>query len=224
MHTLDLLIAEAERIAKPSLLLTEEPANTGIIAYWGGNGSPSDRSPNARPGDSHRITLDTKWLAAQGIKIDGALSVFEVDCSWNRPLPIQLNNHPGVSLSTLSITDGIPLYGHETMSLPPLQALCLYGGPSIESWLRSHALERWQYYAIEGDKLAREYQAEYQRRSPLYLSSASAVMGGWHAIWPDDDFYLPREMQLLVWTLRDAEPWIEVFKCGINFVARHRIT
>jgi len=44
-------------------------------------------------------------------------------------------------------------------------------------------------------------------------------------IWPDDDFFFPLEMRLLVTTIRDAEPFYEIWLSDIgNIIAKERIT
>jgi hypothetical protein len=36
------------------------------------------------------------------------------------------------------------------------------------------------------------------------------VLGGWHRLWPHDEFYIPPETHPLLWTVRGSPPWIEV--------------
>jgi hypothetical protein len=219
--TIKELIAEGERLAKPSLLLNERPSDTGIVAYWGGRGRQGSRLP---AGDRHWITLDCAWLANHGIRVRGSLGVYEVDSRRKWPMPISLDQRPDVPLSRLGIQDGIPLYGHEAPSFPPFEAVCLYGGSVIDEWLDSLGAERTEYDALVMTELAASYQQEYRKRCPLFRDEYAAVLAGWHTIWPDDEFYIPREMRLLLWTFRDAEPWIEVFERAPNFPIRVRIT
>ncbi|WP_159260165.1 hypothetical protein [Komagataeibacter xylinus] len=40
-------------------------------------------------------------------------------------------------------------------------------------------------------------------------------MGGWHQSWPEDDFYMPLEMRRAVLTLREAEPWYELWQATV---------
>jgi hypothetical protein len=134
------LIAEAERIAKPSLLLSPAPPHAEAIGWWRG-GKPGWHA--GRADDTHRISAG------------------------------------------LERTD----------------------------YDRAAALE---------DGLA--YEHHYTERSPLYMTDVVAVLGGWHAMWPDDDSYIPREMRLALWTLWDSEPWIEVFERFPNFSVRVRTT
>jgi hypothetical protein len=220
--TLDDLMTEAKLLAKPSLLLDEQPSETGVVAVWGGSGFKEGYG--GRDGYTHRITIDCEWLANQGIRIQGSLGVYDVDPKWRRPVPIQVDPQRTKSLEQLKLSDGVPLYGHEALSLPPIEALCLYGGRVVERWLRSLGLDHTDYDQLAGTELGELYNNEYQKQSPLFSDEYAAVLGGWHAIWPDDDFYIPREMRLVLWTLRDAEPWIEVFERAPNYPIRVRTT
>lgn len=213
------LIAEAERIARPSLLLSEAASFGDIAGWWGGSkpvGYPG------RPDDTHRISIDCGWLAGHGVPLAGFVSVYNVAPRWGWRVPVHVEHVPTGKLP--EIPRAIPLYSREALSLPPLEALCLYGGQPVETWLSAAGLERTDYDRAATLDAGREYQAHYQERSPLYSTDIAAVVGGWHAIWSDDDFYIPREMRLVLWTLRDAEPWIEVFHRGANLSARVRIT
>jgi hypothetical protein len=50
-------------------------------------------------------------------------------------------------------------------------------------------------------------------------------VGGWHTTWPDDDFFIPREMRLMLWTFQDSEPYYEVFLSPLlNYIVKDRIT
>jgi hypothetical protein len=110
------------------------------------------------------------------------------------------------------------------MSLPPIEAVCLYGGSVAEEWLASEGLGRTDYDVAATTDIGAAYKQVYRERCPLYSAGPAAVLGGWHAIWSDDEFYLPQEMRLMLWTFRDAEPWIEVFERFPNLPVRIRIT
>src|SRR5262249_20256183 len=131
----------------------------------------------------------------------------------------------GLAFSDIRCT-GVPLYGSEARSFPPFEALCLYGGDVISTWLGKLGLERCEYHAARAQPEADDYSDEYLRRSPIYSASAEAVLGGWHQIWAEDDFYMPLEMRLALLTLRDAEPWLEVWLAtGLgNWSVRSHIT
>jgi hypothetical protein len=52
---------------------------------------------------------------------------------------------------------------------------------------------------------------EFTRRAPLYSGKADAIVGGWHMIWSEDDFFMPLEMRLVLTTIRGAEPFFEIW-------------
>lgn len=80
---------------------------------------------------------------------------------------------------------GHPLYAYPALSLPPPDALA----------------------AASDDGYIRFWQAN----CPLYTAEAAAVLGGWHFPWPDGDWEELREQHLMIWTLEDSEPWVEVW-------------
>ena len=216
--TPDAIIAEGQRLAKPSLWLSEAPSPFGMVAYWAGQGREQYRG---RDDDRHQITIDCRWLSNHGFRLAGSLGVYRVDPRWRWRVPIWLDRQEK-PLGELGTRDGIPLYGHETPSLPPIQAVCLYGGAIVDQWLDSEGLERTDYDDAAMTPVGEAYEEYYRGLSPLFSDGYAAVLGGWHAMWPDDEFYVPREMRLVLWTLRDAEPWVEVFERGCNLPIRIR--
>ena len=77
------------------------------------------------------------------------------------------------------------LYAQLGRSLPPPDAMC-----------------------VEDDE---EYLHLWQLNCPIYLEEIVAVLGGWHFPWPDGDWEQLRDQRLLVWTIDEAEPWVEVW-------------
>ena len=202
--TPEAMITEGQHLAKPSLFLDETPTESGVVAYWRGLGRVGYRG---REGDRHRITFDCGWLSQQGLRVQGSVGAYDVDGRWGWVKPLHLD-HLIAPLAELRIEGGTPLFGREVRSFPPIEALCLYGGPAVGEWLASEGLDRTDYDIASTTELGEAYQEEYRSRCPLYLDDQPvAVLGGWHAAWPDDEFYLPREMRLMLWTFRDAEPW-----------------
>ena len=215
------LIAEGKRLSKPSLLLSDKPNGGAVVGYWRGHREGFEW----RPGFEHRITVDCQWLASQGIRVRGSLAIYDVD-GYGWSVPVFTEWLPEAPLSALDMRGGTPLYATESFSFPPIEALCLYGGAVVDAWLETLGLERTDYHSarIAHNELGEAYQRIYRQHSPLHSKSHWAVLGGWHAIWPDDDFYIPREMRLAIWTLKEPEPWIEVFERAPNFMVRARFT
>src|SRR5438445_583521 len=71
-----------------------------------------------------------------------------------------------------------------------------------------------------------QYLKYFNPELPLCMEQPPfARIGGWHVLWPDDHFYTPREMRLMVWTFQDSEPWYEVFLSPLrNYIIKSRIT
>jgi len=224
----DDLIAEGERISRRCLLLSAKQSGD-VGGYWGGERSDT---PNGVPNGatalrsmSHVATIDASLLSPLGVPANPSpLSLFKVE-------PVRGNvgyrvvQPTGVVFRDINCT-GEPLYVREAASFPPFEALCLYGGGLISSWLKHLGLERFEYCAAGAETAARDYQSEFIKRSPIHLNNADVVLGGWHQIWPEDDFYLPLEMRLAMLTLRDAEPWLALWLAtGLgNWSVREHIT
>ena len=191
------------------------------MAYWGGEGRVGYAG---RPDDVHRITFDCGWLSRHGVRVRGTVGVYDVHRRYGWAEPVYVDR-VDAHLADVRMSGGTALYGREVASFPPFEALCLYGGPSVEEWLLTLGFDRTDYVAAMSTDIGEAYQEESCRRSPNALTPVPyAVLGGWHLMWPEDDYYLPREMRLACATLRDAEPWVEVFQCGINMPTRCRIS
>lgn len=102
------------------------------------------------------------------------------------------------STAVLSASEGVPLYAHAEYSFPPPDA---FNGGDTDEYIRA-----------------------WQSNCPLYTGEADAVIGGWHFPWPDGDWEELRNQLLLVWTIADSEPWVEVWKSSGGFRVIQRIT
>lgn len=100
--------------------------------------------------------------------------------------------------ATLDTSSGEALYPHSARSLPPPDAL-----------------------SAEDDD---GYMRLWQSNCPLYTAEAVAVLGGWHFPWPDGDWEELRTQTLLLWTIEDSEPWVEVWLDGQMIRVEERIT
>jgi hypothetical protein len=187
----ELLIAEGLRLSRPSLILSESPAGQPLAGIWGGPGI----APSPPGAWKHWVSVDCSWLANRGFPLGGCLSVYEDD--HGRFAAVASN---AVRLPLEGI-EGIPLFGREELSMPPCEALDVCGSDLARRW----------FEAGGGRDVALAYDAEYQRRCPLFRDGVDAVLGGWHAFWPDADRYDDRPGRLVLWTFRDAEPWVEVW-------------
>ena len=107
----------------------------------------------------------------------------------------QLSHDPN---ATLLVGSGTPLYACSSISLPPPAA-----APELDC---SNYLKVWT------------------ENCPLYRQDVVAVLGGWHFPWPDDDWDDFCNKNLIVWTIENSEPWIEVWKDEQKFVVMERVT
>lgn len=120
---------------------------------------------------------------------------------------------------------GEPLYAAPRPSFPPFPAVCLSGSGKVADWLAGQGLTRHDYWQVGGD-LEAGYTEEWVRRSALHENAADLIVGGWHFLWPEDDYFLPPEVRLVALTLRDAEPWVEVWysRPRFGYQARPRVS
>jgi len=205
------LITEGEAIAKPCFILTSQPQGE-VVGYWGG---VRGDIPNSLPPEvtrfvsrRHLVTVSDGLLVQLGIDRLGPISLFEWVDTAGKP-HLRVERDPRIQFNSFTCS-GEPLYATESSSFPPFEALCLHGSPAIAAWLASLGLQRHEYWKVPRDSIS-EYLAAYQHRFPLFEVSADAIVGGWHIMWPEDDFYMPAEMIQLMLTLRDAEPWYSIW-------------
>lgn len=219
------LISEGEALARPSFLLRPQPTDSGIVAYWGGiradmpNELPSVGAFSSR---QHILSLSEQLTARIGIS-QGPVSLFEWE-SVEGETTYRAGADYRLCFDKLSFS-GEPLYASSSSSFPPFPAVCLYGSERVGAWLSEQGLARHEYWRVPGD-LPDQFTAEWQRRSPFCQRSADVVVGGWHFRWHDDDYYTPPELRLVALTLRDSEPWFEVWHSpqSLGWRVKHRIT
>lgn len=230
--TLDELIAEGEALARPAYLLGDKPTGSAPVAHW--SGVRADM-PNATPawatalaGQRHICTLSEEALSCLDLRWarpTGPVSLFEVELATGER-KLRASGDGRQRFNDLAFTEGASLYATLFKSFPPFAALCCHGSERISRWLTSEGYARHEYWHLRSE-IIEEYEQEWMRRSPFYHpGEAVMVVGGWHFLWPEDDYYVPPECRLLFLTLRDAEPWYEVW-LGLasgGLIARERIT
>ncbi len=227
MMTISDLVASGERISRPCFLLHSQGAGSPD-GFWGGERADHPNTPSAQAIDittlEHILTIDPNLLERLDLRFnEGPVSLYVARLRDGTEQPRTVTS-AGSVFSEISFS-GAPLYASLAQSFPPFPALCLYGDEVIERWLHSIGLARHQYQEAEGHPLALEYEEEFVRRAPLYSGEIDAVVGGWHMMWPEDDFFLPLEMRLLVSTFRDAEPYWEIWRSPVgNIHVREHIT
>jgi len=143
--------------------------------------------------------------------------------SW---LNVHLSGTTGdVELRRDALRSSMPLFAEELISLPPVDAVFLQGSGAVAAYLQRNGWKRTDpFNSTFPDRVPHEYEKLWQKNCPLYTNTAAALCGGWHFPWPDGDFLQLVDSELVVWTLMEAEPWIEVFERGDVFAVKQRIT
>jgi hypothetical protein len=108
----------------------------------------------------------------------------------------------------------MPLYAHSAAVLPPIDAVFARGADALGEWIASHGWRRSDPYNdnFGGKSIVAPYQRTWFEEFPLYNESdVYAALGGWHVPWPDDNWHDLIDDQLMVFTIRDSEPWVEAW-------------
>ena len=215
--TLVELIGEGRKLQKPCSFL--RPTGTGpIAALW------YERDPQeiAATGYRHWLTVDSRFIPQRPPELSGYLSVFSEE-----------RRHTGgrvVITPSWPERIGISLYAQPASVLPPIDIVFEQGSAAITEWL---AKSNWKrefgpHSNFKDVKLVQRYEEVWSQEHPLFFdpdgSEIYALLGGWQ--WPDPGAKEnPIEEQLLITTLRDAEPWVEAWYGDTNgFDVLQRIT
>ncbi|MFO0822202.1 MAG: hypothetical protein U0792_03625 [Gemmataceae bacterium] len=229
------------RLIRPRLALRTErlSATDSIVGVWGGEGVvPLPLGAGSRTAEEyakwgrdpeedeprHWLSVDCEWLGRNGYGLSGCLSVYE----------LAHPNHCYVAVTDARRVDwarvesGTPLFGQEEQELPTEHVL--------DAYLTNEEKESIGWCGRNIAPSLEEYFHTAFMAGPLNQNWA-AVLGGWHIHWPDGPPDLPklrelneriqkahgpgcfpeREMfrcepyRLVLWTLRDCEPWLEVW-------------
>ena len=224
----DTLLKEAEALSLRCFDLVPSEKGDEVSAHWGGHRSDlPEELPEfvqAYEAAKHFLSVDQKLFDQLELQGRGPLALEMFTTVEGGDVLNNVNVSTG-NLNEVSFEESVPLKAKPATSLPPFEALMLYGGPVVQDWLKSQKLERWQYSDVQSP-VREEYLEHFNARLPLYSPNPPYVrIGGWHFVWSDDDFYIPREMRLMVWTFADSEPWNEVFLSPmLNYVIKSRIT
>jgi hypothetical protein len=211
----DYLINEGHRLARPCVYLRTEGAD--YAAIWGGPGVvPAREGPFF-----HWLTIDRRYLPGGFTPGPGCLSVYTNEEDFQTGLVPE-----DLAMSLPSSSEGTKLYAHPGLSLPPVDAIFRFGSPEVGRWLRENDWEPdWEYNENFRDQgPIDEYHEEYRKQSPLYRDDAYAVLGGWHLPWPEGDWVELIKSQLIAWTFKDSEPWVEVWRTDGLYRVIQRIT
>jgi hypothetical protein len=192
--TFEELIAEGRKLERPCLLL--RPHGEGpVVAVW----HERNRDEIASTGHRAWLTVDARHVPGLPVSVAGYLTIFidQERCQGGRVE--QSASWPKRA--------GTPLYAHAASVLPPIDAVFARGSQAVADWLASHGNENFP-----GATAVEKYEDLWMKEFPLYTSDdIYAVLGGWHMAWPEGDWHDFIDGQLMVFTLRDSEPWVEAW-------------
>ena len=198
------LLEEGQKIARPCVYLNDVGEGE-IAALWGGAGVvESPEGPY-----KHWLSLDCQFLPQNPANLTGCLSIYTDEEDIEGGIVA-----PDANISLPSAENGsIPLFGQKSLSLPPIDAVFQFGSAAVQDWLSSYGWKPdWGYNDnFKGRDIVAEYESAIQKVSPIYNASTFAQLGGWNIPWPEDDWDELLDQILLVWTFKDAEPWVEVW-------------
>lgn len=198
------LLEEGQKLARPCVCLSGVGEGK-VIAVWGGPGAVA--APDGPY--KHWLSLDCRYLPQNPANLTGCLSIYTDEeegeggaAAFDSAVPY------------FSSIGGIPLFGREGFSLPPIDAVFRYGSAAVQNWLQDNKWKpEWGFNNnFNGRDAVADYEAAVQNVSPFYTGTAFAQLGGWNMPWPEGDWEELLDQTLLVWTFQDAEPWVEVWQ------------
>lgn len=218
--TAEELLAEGRKLARPAVALYD--TGKKYAAVWHGNGVVSPG-----PGEwRHWISIDTKALPENPRKLTGVVSVYEWFADDDRMGELKVVHDKTASLPKK--TDGTKLYGKEFQCLPDVDALFQFGSKAVKNWVKTSG---WDPSTGYDQSPVKDYLRVVHREHPFTSDDGTyAMLGGWSWCFnwcygTDEEYpwHLVKKT-LVVLTLAESEPWIEVFDDGKKFVTFSRIT
>lgn len=206
------LIAEGRRLARPAYALYD--TGRKYAAVWRGSGVVSPGAGERR----HWISIDTQYLPENPRNLTGVISVYE-----DRAGEVQVVH--GAEAQLPRKTDGTKLYAKSVQCVPDVDAVFQFGSKKIKDWAKLNPTTSYERSPVKEYLQAVRDEHPFSSRDGAY-----AMLGGWSwcFMWcySIDEPYPWRLLKgaLVVLTLAESEPWIEVFDDGRKFVAFSRIT
>lgn len=218
--TPDELIAEGQQLARPAVALYDKGKQ--YAAVWRGSGVVSPG-----PGEwRHWISLDTRFLPDNPRKLGGVISLYEWYANDDRFSELKVVHDQHATLRKK--TDGTKLYAKEFQCLPDVDAVFQFGSKRLKDWLEAIS---WNHDTDYKRTPVKEYLKLVHAQHPFSVNDgAFAMLGGWSWCFTwcyslDEEYpWHLLEKALIVLTIAESEPWIEVFDDGKKFVTFSRIT
>jgi hypothetical protein len=218
--TPDELIAAGKELARPAVALYDKGKQ--YAAVWRGAGVVPPG-----PGEwRHWISVDARFLPDNPRKLGGVISVYEWSGRGEAPCEVHVIHDQRATLPKQP--DGTKLYAKEFQCLPDVDAVFQFGSKKVKDWLEATS---WNHDTDYKRSPVKEYLKLVQAQHPFSANDgAFAMLGGWswcfNWCYTIDEEYPWHLLQkaLIVLTVAESEPWIEVFDDGKKFVTFSRIT
>jgi hypothetical protein len=213
--TSDQLISEGRKLERPCVFL--RPTGTGpVAAVW----YERDEGEIASTGCRCWLTVDARHIPGLPPSVAGYINVFTDEATYRGGRVEVTSSWPK--------REGTRLCAHPASVLPPIDAVFARGSEAVGDWIALHGWSRGERYNdnFKGRAIVEPYERTWAREFPIYLDSdIYAVLGGWHFPCADDDWHDLIDEQLMVFTLRGAEPWVEAWRTKTDqFDVIQRIT
>jgi hypothetical protein len=213
--TSEQLIAEGRKLQRPCVFLRPQGGGP-VAAIW------HERQEDEIESTGHHcwLTVDARHVPGLIPPVTGYISVFadEEKCQGGR---VEV-------MPSWPKRAGTELYAHIASVLPPIDVVFARGSEAVGKWLLSNGWERTERYNdnFKDAAIVREYESVWQREFPIFFeSNIYAVLGGWHFPMADDDWHELIDEQLMVFAIRDSEPWVEAWRTRTDqFRVIQRIT
>ena len=144
----DTLLKEAEALSLRCFDLVPSEKGDEVSAHWGGHRSDlPEELPEfvqAYEAAKHFLSVDQKLFDQLELQGRGPLALEMFTTVEGGDVLNNVNVSTG-NLNEVSFEESVPLKAKPATSLPPFEALMLYGGPVVQDWLKSQKLERWRY-------------------------------------------------------------------------------
>ena len=201
--------------------LKQEPIDEFPAAFWGGPATVKSKQKS-----THIVSVDCKVLPEK-MNLSGCFSLYfpktncidgvsfdEAEVIFDDSLVLSSNDK-----------DSIALYPTKRKSLPPLEAFYYCAPKELIEYIKSTGAwsEEW-YWNEPWRSMANDYEAIWQDQFPVYQEDIFLTIGGWHMQWPDGDWEEFLDSELICLTVKDAEPWIEVWQTNRGIKVIERIT
>ena len=142
---MDILLKESEALSLPCFDLVPAGKGDEVLAYWRGRRSDlPERFPKgvtAFKYQKHFLSVDQKLFDQLGLQGRGPLALSMFTTAEDNEKLCNVNVSTG-NLSEITFKDSVALKAKPATSLPPLEALLLYGGAAVQEWLSKRRIQR----------------------------------------------------------------------------------